>query len=109
MERLDQLLVFLEENPKDSFIQYALALEYLKKLEYDKALQYFEGLVEKDPNYVGTYFHLGKLYKKLNRMDEAKKTYDEGLIVAKRLNDQHSAAELQNARTNLIMGLEDDE
>lgn len=31
MDRVEQLLIYLAENPRDSFLQYALALEYIKK------------------------------------------------------------------------------
>ncbi len=109
MDRLQQLLIYLAENPKDSFLQFALALEYLKKGENDEGLKYFEALIENDADYVGTYYHLGKLYNKLGRKKDAENCYTKGLLIATKLNDQHSFAELQNAKTNLSLGLDDDE
>ncbi len=109
MNRLEQLLIYLEENPRDSFLQFALALEYLKKGEAEEGLKYFETLVENDPEYVGTYYHLGKLYNKLGRKTDAENCYAKGLDIASKLNDQHSFAELQNAKTNLSLGIDDDE
>lgn len=35
MDRVEQLLIYLAENPRDSFLQYALALEYIKKGEME--------------------------------------------------------------------------
>lgn len=109
MDRVEQLLIYLSENPRDSFLQYALALEYIKKGEMETGLKYFEALVEADPDYVGTYYHLGKLYNKLGRKSDAENCYTTGLKIATKLNDQHSFAELQNAKTNLSLGIDDDE
>lgn len=109
MERLQQLLEFLSGNPGDSFLQYALALEYIKRGEYDQACGYFEGLVKNDPDYVGTYYHLARLYKKLGEKTKAENCYQQGITVATRLNDVHALGELKNAYTNFQMGIDDDE
>ncbi|MEZ5013471.1 MAG: tetratricopeptide repeat protein [Chitinophagales bacterium] len=109
MDRLPQLLEFLNENPDDSFVQYAIALEYIKKGETDKARKQFEDLVNKDPDYVGTYYHLGKLYARLSLRAEALSCYAQGITIARKLQDQHSMAELQNAKLNLEMGLDDED
>ena len=42
MNRIEILKGFLEENPKDSFSRYALALEYVKLGQNDDAVQEFE-------------------------------------------------------------------
>jgi tetratricopeptide (TPR) repeat protein len=93
--RLEKLLEFLKNEPEDEFLQYALATEYLRLNETDKALQYYENLVNKHPDYVGTYYHLGKLYEALNRKDEAIKTYESGMEIAKQKRDNHAFSELQ--------------
>ena len=94
-DRLEKLLEFLKNEPEDEFLQYALATEYLRLNETDKALQYYENLVSKHPGYVGTYYHLGKLYEALSRKDEAIKTYENGMEIAKQKRDNHAFSELQ--------------
>ena len=42
MNRIEILKGFLEENPKDSFSRYALALEYVKLGQHDDAVREFE-------------------------------------------------------------------
>ena len=69
--RLNQLLEFQNNNPKDSFILFALAKEYEKLEERDEALAHYLKLVEMDVNYVGTYYHLGKLYEQLDQPETA--------------------------------------
>ena len=102
MDRLSQLLEFLEENPNDSFIRFALALEYMKKEDYENALKYFELLIDADPNYVGTYYHLGKLYQQLDRNGDADTCYRNGIVIAEKLNDRHAYSELMTARNELV-------
>src|ERR1700712_2096445 len=95
LSRLEKLLEFLKNEPNDEFLQYALATEYLRLNETDKALQYYEDLVNNHPDYVGTYYHLGKLYEALNRKPDAINTYNKGMEVTKAKRDNHAFSELQ--------------
>jgi tetratricopeptide (TPR) repeat protein len=98
MDRLKHLQEFYEEDPDDPFTRFALAQEHLKRGSARKALTFFEELVETDPEYVGTYYHLGKLYERLGRTDDAIKTYDAGIAVARDQRDQKNLSELQDAK-----------
>ena len=97
MDRLDQLLQFYEEDPDDPFTRFAIAQEYRSRGEIDEALEFFEGLVDTDPDYVGTYYHLGKLYEELDRTEAAIETYEDGIEVAREQRDRKSLSELQDA------------
>jgi tetratricopeptide (TPR) repeat protein len=97
MDRLDQLLQFYEDDPDDAFTRFALAQEYLNRGETEKALAFFEELVDTDPEYVGTYYHLGKLYERLDRTDDAIETYEQGVEVAREQRAQKDLSELQDA------------
>lgn len=103
--RLEQLKQFLVNEPNDSFLKYAIATEYIKLEQLDEALNYFNELVTTDENYVGTYYHLGKLYEKLNRKDDAESTYKKGLMIARKAGNMHAASELQQA-LNAVLGLD---
>lgn len=108
-KRLLQLLQFLEQEPNDPFLQYAIATEYLNNNQLDLALFYYENLINNHKNYVGTYYHLGKLYETLNRKEDAIKTYEVGMQVARNAKNMHAFSELQSAY-NTVAGLsyEDD-
>ncbi|HTI61796.1 tetratricopeptide repeat protein [Mucilaginibacter sp.] len=93
--RLEKLLEFLKNEPDDEFLQYALATEYLRLNDTVKALEYYEKLVNEHPGYVGTYYHLGKLYEALNRKDDAIKIYERGMEAAQKKRDNHAFAELK--------------
>ena len=97
MDRLNALLAFYEEDAEDAFTRFALAQEYLKRGDSNKALTFFEDLVHDIPTYIGTYYHLGKLYESLHRNGDAIDAYQKGIQVATDLRDLHARAELQDA------------
>lgn len=101
MDRLQALLAFYKEDPQDAFTRFALATEYLKTQDIEKALTFFEDLIRDAPSYVGTYYHLGKLYQSLDRNDDALRTYQQGIEKASEAKDFHARAELQDAVLNL--------
>jgi len=45
MNKIDQLKEFLKATPKDSFLQHALALEYIKAGDEEAAKQLFENIL----------------------------------------------------------------
>ena len=101
MNRIEQLIEFLKANPNDAFLQHALALEYIKIGEEETAKSLFENILEKDPSYVGSYYHLGKLLERLNKNKAAILTYNIGMKEAKLAKDNHSYNELQGALEDL--------
>lgn len=101
VNRLEKLLEFLKNEPDDEFLLYALATEYLRLNQTDMALSYYEKLVTKHAAYVGTYYHLGKLYEALNRRDDALKTYENGMKAAREARDNHALSELQSVYNEL--------
>ena len=103
--RLNKLLEFLKADPSDPFILYALATEYNTAGDYQQAFYYYNSLVENSPEYVGTYYHLGKLHEKMGNRDKAEEIYQLGLKAARSKNDNHAYAELQGA-LNSALGLD---
>lgn len=108
VSRLEKLLEFLKNEPGDEFLLYALATEYLRLNDIDNALKYYEDLVNDHPDYVGTYYHLGKLYEALNRKPDAIKTYEKGMETAQKKRDNHAFAELKSVYQEAA-GLDDDD
>lgn len=97
MTRLENLLKLLEENASDAFMQHALGLEYIKLNNDEKAATVFENLLAAQPDYVGSYYHLAKIYERMNNEPEAIAVYERGMEVAKRLGDTHAFLELKSA------------
>ncbi len=103
--RLAKLLEFFENDPNDSFILYALATEYNSLNDIEKAFNFYLRLLNDHPNYVGTYYHLGKLYEKQGEKDKAIDVYQKGMLIARSKRDMHALSELQGAY-NTAAGLD---
>ncbi len=99
--RIERLKSIIVENPNDTFALFALAKEYEKEGKLTDSVQLFEKLLVVDKLYVGAYYHLAKIYEQLNEIKKALNIYEEGIIIAKELNDLHSLSELKNAKMNL--------
>ena len=104
MDRLATLLHFLREDPDDAFTRFAIAQEYAKAGRDAEAVQAYEALVRDNPDYVGTYYHLGALYRRLGRFDDADLTLQDGIATATAAGDTHARSELQRA----LLDLDDD-
>ncbi len=104
MDRLNQLLGFLEKAPKDAFLNFAIAKEYEGSKNDEKALEFYLKMKTNTPDYVGFYYHLGKLYVRQNQIEKALLTYKEGMAVAKKVNDKHAFSELASANLEIDDG-----
>lgn len=100
-ERIRKIQEFLKQNPNDLFLNHALALEFIKIGEEQKAKACFEHNLNSDPDYVATYYHLGKLLERIAKPEEAILIYEKGMSIAKSQKDQHSYNELQGAYEDL--------
>ncbi len=110
MDRLALLLQFHEEDPADAFTLFAIAQEYLKRDAPGEALAFFEKLRRDQPDYTGTYYHLGKLYERLGRNDDAIATYQQGIRVAQQQRNLKDLSELQDALLRAQgIGFDDDD
>ncbi|MEP7111182.1 MAG: tetratricopeptide repeat protein [Ferruginibacter sp.] len=97
MTRIEKLLEYMKTADKDSFLQHALALEYIKIGEDEEARNLFNELLLREPTYIGSYYHLGKLLERAGNFDKAIRIYKRGMEEAIRAGDQHSYNELQGA------------
>jgi tetratricopeptide (TPR) repeat protein len=100
-DRLILLKDYLKESPNDSFLLFALAKEYEKVSDEKNSLLYYQTILENDPDYVGVYYHLGKLHERNLRFSEAIKIYKQGIQIASKVKDNHSLNELNAAKMNL--------
>jgi len=103
MDRIEKLKAFLAANPHDSFVQHALALEYVKQGDDAEARRLFENLLHKNENYVGSYYHLGKLLERADAKEDAVKWYEKGMLKAKEAGDNHAYNELRAAYEEAVM------
>ena len=95
----------LSETPDDAFLIYALALEEVKEGQIDQAVVRLESLLNAQPNYLGTYYQLGKLYEQTFATDKAIAVYKLGMEEAHKAKAEKIRRELAEA----LFALEDDD
>lgn len=101
MDRIGKLKEFLSVNAADSFVQHALALEYIKTGNDAEARKLFEQLLDQEPGYVGSYYHLAKLLERTGDEQAAIKVYEKGMEEAKKAGESHAYSELKGAYEEL--------
>ncbi|HLA52586.1 MAG TPA: hypothetical protein VK618_04755 [Flavitalea sp.] len=97
MDRITTLKDYLKASPADSFLQHALALEYIKKDDDLTARHLFEEILQRDPGYIGSYYHLGKLLERSGERMLAAQWYQQGMEKAMAAGDRHALNELRGA------------
>jgi Tfp pilus assembly protein PilF len=101
MDRISKLKEYMKRQGKDSFLQHALALEYIKIGNDDEARNLFNEILKREPTYIGSYFHLGKLLERTGDSAKALRVYQRGMEIAADAEDRHSYMELQAAYEDL--------
>ena len=95
VSRIDKIQAMLQDDPRDSFLRYTLAMEYRKLDESEKSLELLSELANHDePKYVAAFFMAAQQLVELERLDEARTFLREGIDEARRQNNQHAAAEM---------------
>ena len=97
MNRIEKIHELLQTSPQDNFLQHALALELIKAGDDAEARSLFLSILERDPDYTGTYYHLAKLLERSGETELAIQWYEAGMKACKQAGDQHAYNELQAA------------
>ena len=95
--RLQQLQQMLEQEPKDEFLQYAIAIEYFSANNFEKALTCFKSILNSNPDYLAVYYQTGKCLEELKRPEEARDIYTRGIELAQKQSKIKTLNELKEA------------
>ena len=101
MDKMAKLKEFLLADPHDAFVKHALALEYSKIGEEATARGLFEEILERDPSYVGSYYHLARLLERTGEKALALQWYEKGMAAAKAAGESKAYYELEAAYEDL--------
>lgn len=101
MDRIEKIKNMLSENSGDAFLQHALALEYIKAGNDEAAEKLFISILDADPGYTGSYYHLAHLYERQDNTGAAIKIYEKGMAACKEKNETHNFNELRAAYEEL--------
>jgi Tfp pilus assembly protein PilF len=101
-DRIESIKEFLKSNPNDSFLQHALALEYIKLGNTAAARQLFETVLTREPGYIGSYYHLAGLLARTGETELAVDWYQKGMKAAKAAGENRAYNELKAAWEELV-------
>jgi thioredoxin-like negative regulator of GroEL len=95
ISRIDKIQAMLQDDPKDTFLRYTLAMEYRKLDENEKSLELLAELANnEEPRYVAAFFMAAQQLVELDRIEEARTFLRDGIEEARRQDNQHAAAEM---------------
>lgn len=104
---INEIKNLLADDPDDSFLHYALGLEYVKAGETELALERFEILLHKHPDYLPVYYQAAHLYLVKNDRENAEIVFKNGIALADRLGNNKTYQELMNAYNNFLYDEDD--
>jgi tetratricopeptide (TPR) repeat protein len=102
-DRRNLLLEMLQEQPTDTFLNYALALEYKANQDLQAALEQLDKTILLDENYLPAFFQKGQILANLGRAEDALQT----LYIARQLAHNQNNKKALGEITELILALED--
>lgn len=95
----------LAEDPRNSFLTYALAKECEAGGDLEKATEWMEKLRQNDPVYTGLYYHLAAMYKASGDVVRCRQILEEGIRICEQQKQSHDLAELKQSLVNLDIEL----
>lgn len=102
MDRIDTIKQLLSENPTDTFLNYALAMELMSINNYASAIDQLEWIRSNHSDYLPLYYQLAHLYAESKNDEQALKVYQEGIDLAISQADKKTELELKSALEELI-------
>jgi hypothetical protein len=101
MSRREQIEAMLVDEPHDTFLNYALAMELNKAGEHEAGLAKLAALQEFNPPYIPAFFMAGQQLARLQRYAEAREVIRRGITAADTAGDLHAAGEMRQFLTEL--------
>ncbi len=87
----------LEREPADPFLLYGVAMEHKKAGRSLDAVRFLEKTIAADSGYCYAFYQLGQLFELLEKPDDARKWYQNGIKAAHIKGDDHARSELETA------------
>lgn len=94
MSRLEKLQQLLQDDPTDPFLHYGIANEFLNLGDAATGIEKLRNTIEQFPDYVAAYFRVGQALAEDDQPDDARQIVTTGIAVAKKVGNDHAAAEM---------------
>lgn len=92
---IDKLEALLAAGQDSASLRFALANHYLKDGSTTRAVEHAEVAVSLDPNYSAAWRLLGQAQVAAKRPDDAARSFERGIEVAKECGDRQVEKEMQ--------------
>ncbi|MCE9555577.1 MAG: hypothetical protein K8T91_19690 [Planctomycetes bacterium] len=99
--RREKIEAMLVDDPQDTFLRYALAMEFDKEGRHEDSLAGLAQLATGEPPYVPAFFQAAQQLTRLDRAEEARTMLREGIEVARVQGDSHAAGEMSEFLASL--------
>ncbi|HBY64615.1 MAG TPA: hypothetical protein DEH78_32755 [Solibacterales bacterium] len=96
-DRIELLKSLLEQDPKNTFARYGIAMEYANRGKLNEAVEAHRALLADNPGYGASYYHCGQALSQLGRYEEAREIYERGIEATTKGGDLHTRGEIQAA------------
>lgn len=105
--RLEKLLEMLAAQPDDTFLQYALGMEYAGMGNSTEAENYWRKVLELDANHIAVHYQLAQLLINNSvaepvEVTEATQLLEKGFALAKQKGDNKTMNEFKSLLDELI-------
>jgi Flp pilus assembly protein TadD len=94
MPRRDQIQAMLQDDPDDTFLNYALAKELVSEGDAVAGIAAFDRVLKLSPEYVPAYFQKAQTLAGEGETAAARDVLIQGIEVAQRVGDSHAAGEM---------------
>jgi hypothetical protein len=92
--RREKIEALLQDEPRDQFLRYGLAVELDNEGRTDESLALFRGLMRDQPPHVASFFRGAQLLVKLDEIEPARAVLREGIEIARLQGEMHAAGEM---------------
>lgn len=101
--RIEKIKAMLENDPRDTFLRYSLALEQEKITEYEASDTGLRDLMNDDPPYVPAFFMLAQHLVRRDEglVNDARTALRDGIEVARQQGNSHAAGEMSEFLASL--------
>jgi tetratricopeptide (TPR) repeat protein len=99
--RREKIEMMLQEEPRDVFLRYSLAMEYCSEGNLPEGIKRFEELAKEIPPHAPSCFMGAQRYVELDDLDRARALLRKGIEAARAQGDRHAAAEMSDYLASL--------
>ncbi|MBX2972937.1 MAG: hypothetical protein KF797_07535 [Flavobacteriales bacterium] len=101
-ERLSQLREMLAEEPGDTFLRYAIALELKRAGDMDQAIADLQAILAGEPAHIASYHQLALMLADTGHVEDAIATCEAGALQCLVTGDRKARAELLELKEALL-------